>query len=222
MTSQASTPAGKIRNIAFKRTNPRDDLVADFIAIAAKPGDKTVQLGRSEFGADLLRSGTFHEMIAPVSDVEAMQVTCENRAISADRLRSFNAARPNARVDLALIGSDLSFPMLAGNWRRIAGRLKLGGLLILQDADSDSGARLADALMTDKTWSLEEMIGGNVAVFRKISPHCDETGRARLGEVASPARRPGGLKEGFVAGVMRTIFGRRPDAVLQARIDRFR
>lgn len=222
MTSAPNTPAGTIRKIATRRANPRDDLVADFIAVAARPGDKSVQLGRSDFGPEFLKSGTFHEMIAPVADLDAMQLACERRAISSDRLRSANAASPDSKLDMALIGSDLSFPMLAGNWRRIAGRLKLGGLLILQDADSDSGARLADALMADTTWSLEEMIGGNVAVFRKIAPYCDEAGRARLGEVASPARRPGGLKDGFIAGVMRAIFGPRPDAVLQARIDRFR
>lgn len=214
--------AGDVRKVAFKRAQPKDDLVADYIAIATRPGDKSLQLGRSEFGTEFLRRGAFHEMIAAVDDVDAMQAACERRAISADRLRSASLTGPASKIDIALVGEGLGFPVLAGNWRRIASRLRIGGLLILQDADTASGARLADALMADKSWALQEMINGDVAVFRKTAPYCDETSRTGLGLVADPARRPTGLKEGLVAGVLRTLFGRRMSPALKERVQRLR
>lgn len=216
----ATIPAGTIRKIATKYARPQDDLVADYIKTIAKPGDKTLQLGRSEFGTVFLGRETFHELIGPVKEVDALQQRCERRAIRTDRLRGGNSTDQAESLDIALVGTDLGFPLMAGNWRRIAHRLKIGGVLILQDAATSSGARLADALMSDAGWSLEEMIAGEVAVFRKIAPYCDQRSRRVLGDASQPQRKPRGVRSSMMAGVLRTLFGTRMSPTLRARVNR--
>jgi hypothetical protein len=204
------TPAGTLRKLAEKRNRPQDDLVADYMATITKPGDRTLQLGASEFGAVFLQRGAFHEMVAPTASIEGLQALCERRAIRSDRLRGTASAQDSnasGGLDAVLISSGLGFPALAGNWRGLASRLRLGGVLILIGADSGGSARLADALMGDEGWALQEMIAGEAAVFRKIGTYDDRRTRDGLSAVADPARKPSGVRPGLFAGLMRTLFG---------------
>jgi hypothetical protein len=205
------TPAGTLRKLAHKRTRPQDDLVADYMGAITKPGDRTAQLGTSEFGAVFLRRGAFHEMIASQAAIEGMQALCERRAIRSDRLRAGTGVdtEVSGGLDAVLISTGLGFPALAGNWRGLACRLRLGGVLVLVGADHGASARLADALMADEGWALQEMIAGEAAVFRKIAVYDEARTRDRLSVVADPKRKPAGVRGGFLAGLMRTLFGPR-------------
>lgn len=211
---------GTIREIAHKYNNAQDDLVADYIATVVKPGDKTLQLGRSDFGTVFLQKLAYHEVIGPMADIDALEMRCERRAIRTDRLRRGNSGQSTSGLDMAIIGTDLGFPLMAGNWRRIADRLKIGGVLILQDASASAGARMADALMDDRGWELQEMIAGDVAVFRKTAPYCDQRSRKTLVQASEPRRKPRGVRQSLVAGVLRTIFGQRMSPALRARVNR--
>ena len=215
-----ATAPGTIRKIAEKYSSAQGDLVADYIATVVKPGDKTLQLGRSEFGAVFLQKLAYHEIIGPMADIDALETRCERRAIGTDRLRRGNCAQSTYGLDMAIIGTDLGFPLMAGNWRRIADRLKLGGVLILQDASAAAGARMADALMEDHGWALQEMIAGDVAVFRKTAPYCAQRTQQILGSASQPRRKPRGVRQSLVAGVLRTIFGPRMSPALRSRVNR--
>ncbi|WP_417488436.1 hypothetical protein [Maricaulis sp.] len=215
MMMQTAIAAGTTRRMPAKRARIEDDIVADYLAMLVKPGDKTLQIGGSELGTVFLQRGAFHQVIAPLAQIDQLQTQCERRSIKTDRLSQQPGKAPErdrSQIDAALVGSDLGFPAMAGNWRQIAGRMKLGGVLVLMGAGQGSAARLADALMSDEGWALQEMIAGDVAVFRKTSVSDDVVTRARLLEAGNPRRVPRGLKPGLVAGVMRTLFGTRLNA----------
>ncbi|MGK0267148.1 MAG: hypothetical protein ACI82N_001401 [Maricaulis sp.] len=210
MTMQTAITSGTMRKLATKRARIEDDLVADYLTAVVKPGDRTLQIGGSDLGTAFLQRGAFHEVIASTSAIDALQDHCERRGVKFDRLRGRSASgarTERSQLDSALIGPDLGFPSMAGNWRLIASRLKLGGVLILMGTGHGSPARLADALMSDEGWSLQEMIAGDVAVFRKIAAYDEAETQARLSRAGDPRRAPRGLKPGLVAGVMRTLFG---------------
>lgn len=211
MTMHTAIAPGTMRKLATRRARIEDDLIADYLMALVKPGDKTLQIGGTDLGTVFLQRGAFHEVIASVAAVDALQAHCERRAVKSDRLRGqqsgTTAERDRSGLDAALIGPDLGFPSMAGNWRQIASRLKLGGVLVLMGTSHGSPARLADALMADAGWSLQEMIAGDVAVFRKTAAFDESETRERLQEASDPRRAPRGLKPGLVAGVMRTLFG---------------
>ena len=210
MTMQAAINAGTTRKLSTKRASIADDLVADYLSMVVKAGDKTLQIGGSDLGTVFLQRGAYHEIIAPLAALEGFQDACERRSVRADRLQgrpSQSADVSKSQLDAALIGADLGFPTMAGNWRSIANRMKLGGVLVLMGTRQGSPARLADALMADPAWTLQDMIAGDVAVFRKTGVVTDADVQARLSQAGDPHRSPRGLKPGLVAGLMRTLFG---------------
>ena len=210
MTMETAITSGTMRKLPVKRRRIEDDLVADYLMAVVKPGDQTLQIGGSDLGTAFLQRGAFHEVIAPIAAIDALQAQCQRRGVKFDRLRGQSSAgstSERSRLDAALIGPDLGFPSMAGNWRLIASRLKLGGVLVLMGTSHGSPARLADALMSDEGWSLQEMIAGDVAVFRKAGVYDEVETQARLSQAGDPARAPRGLKPGLLAGVMRTLFG---------------
>ncbi len=212
MTMQTAILSGTTRKLATKRARIEDDLVADYLTAAVKPGDRTLQIGGSDLGTVFLQRGAFHEVIAPISAIDALQTHCERRDVKFDRLRGQLTAGSGpeyCQLDMAMIGPDLGFPSMAGNWRQIASRLKIGGVLVLMGTGHGSPARLADALMADEGWSLQDMIAGDVAVFRKTGVYDEAETQVRLSAAGDPRRAPRGLKHGLIAGAMRTLFGKR-------------
>lgn len=210
MSLTETAPAGTLRKLARKRARMQDDLVADYVSTVIRPGDRSLQLGRSQFGATCLARGAFHEVIASDAAMDALKRECQNREVSLDRLtcqREGDSQR--AQLDLVIIGKATGFSALASNWKTLAERLKIGGVLVINGVDRGAVARLADALFTDADWVFQDMIGGEAAVYRRIrrtqvSPqHLDiaeKNGVAR-------ERRSGGL----MAGVIRTLFNPRGD-----------
>jgi|GEM_PF-1461859 len=208
MTLTDTAPAGTLRKLAQKRARLQDDLVADYLATVVKPGDRTLQLGKSQFGVPCLGNGAFHQVLASDAAVDSLRKQCAERGISTDRLQT-RADEISSRqaLDLVLIGKGLGFADMAGNWRDLAARLKVGGVLVINGVDRGAAARLADALFTDKDWAFEDMIGGEAAIYRKIrvsetAVEVPERASLKSQPAATPKRRPGGL----MAGVLRTLF----------------
>lgn len=214
MTLTDTAPAGTLRKLPTKRRPIVDDLAADFLSIAVKSGDRSLQLGRSPLGAVCLRSGAFHECVADEAGIAALQADCRTRDIDTPRLSvSARAGESGAQqdLDLTVIGGGTGFALLAANWRDISQRLKLGGVLLLSDCSRGAVARLADALYTDPAWAFQDMIGGEIAVYRKVRLVVDDLPAERIDPEAKPA--PVEKTEpspGLLAGVMRTLFKAAP------------
>jgi hypothetical protein len=203
-----------------KFTNPdnrnQDDILADYIATIINPGDKTVQIGASSFGTGFVRRGAFHEVVASAATYQSMKVACETHEINSHRLRSNKALHVSDELrglDAALFAADLGFATMASNWKQVASRLKVGGVIILVGADHGSSARLADALLDDKGWGLAELIAGKFAVFRKITEYNSEEFVPQFANPVEKLRVPVRAKTGLVSGVWRTLFARNSRSV---------
>ncbi|MHA6288023.1 hypothetical protein [Maricaulis sp. CAU 1757] len=196
MTLQTLNSAGKVRKLPVRRARIEDDLVADFIAMVVKPGDRTLQIGADEIGAECLRRGARHDVIAPLSEIDGFQAVCDRRSIPTDALRGGptpNKANDEGPLALAIISARSGFPALAGHWRHVASHLAEGGVLVLLGADTGASARLADALMSDEAWALQDRIGGDTAVFRKRKAVTATQARASLESVSSPTHKSRGV-----------------------------
>ena len=82
---------------------------------------------------------------------------------------------------------------------------------MLSDCSRGAVARLADALYTDPAWAFQDMIGGEIAVYRKVRLVVDDLPAERIDPEAKPA--PVEKTEpspGLLAGVMRTLFKAAP------------
>jgi hypothetical protein len=208
--------------LANKRRNTTDDMVSDYIATVIKPGDNTIQVGHCDFGSIFLQAGAFHHVMGSLSSVDSLQNVCERRAIRTERLRGGSMPTESdgkTGLDAALLGSGLGFSVLGSSWRHIANRLKVGGLLIMVGAGAGGSARLSDALVADDHWTLEELIGDDIAVFRKTAKGDSKRTQSHLSDASNRNRKPRGIKPGFFAGVVRTLFAK-PVANIQRRSER--
>ena len=213
MTATTTQTAGRIRKIAQRRVRRQDEFTADYIGLVVKSGMRTVQIGASDLGSVCLQRGARHEIIAPIAAIEALQAACDRRNIPTDALRGGPALRKDDTaqpIDLVIIGPEVGFPVMAGNWRHVAAAMRQDGLLVLVGADHGAPARLADALMMDPAWVLQERACGDAAVFRKAQQV--QAGRTldTLTEASRPGRRPRGVRRGPFAGLMNRLFPVKP------------
>lgn len=213
MTATTNQTAGRIRKIAQRRTRRQDEFTADYIALVVQPGMRTVQIGGSDLGSVCLKRGARHEIIAPIAAIEALQAECDRRQIPTDALRGGPALRKDDTaqpIDLVIIGPEVGFPVMAGNWRHVAAAMRENALLVLVGADHGSSARLADALMMDEAWTLQERACGDAAVFRKVQPVQKGRTLDTLTQASRPGRRPRGVRRGPLAGLMNRFFPAKP------------
>ncbi|WP_300544196.1 hypothetical protein [Maricaulis sp.] len=213
MTATTALPAGEIRKLTTRRTRVQDDVIADYLGLVVRPGDRTLQIGASDLGAVCLQRGARHEIVAPVSAIEALQAVCDRRAIPADALRGGLAARTDGHerpIDVAIFGPETGFPAMAANWRHVSSSMREGGILVLLGADHGAAARLADALIMDEAWVLQERMCGDAAVFRKASDADNVRTLQTLSAAGRPGRRPRGVRRGPIAAIVRRLFPRRP------------
>lgn len=177
MTKTDTLPAGSLRKLPTQRENVRDDLVADYVGLLMDKTSRALQLGESWIGAE-----------------------CERREAVLDTV----ATSETAPLDLLILGEKLGFSTMAEHWAKVSARLKVGGVLLVTASSQGSAARLCDTLFIDPNWAFEDMIGGEVAVFRRIrKPRTQsETPMPAVKETSATIEKPAGL----MAGVMRTLF----------------
>ena len=73
-------------------------------------------------------------------------------------------------LDLVLLDGKHAFPWPIIDWFYTADRLKVGGLMILDDTQLRPVRVLADFLMADvDRWRLEGKPGGRTSIFRKLT-----------------------------------------------------
>lgn len=215
MTATDTLPAGEMRKLATRRERIQDEMAADYLALVVRPGDRTVQIGASDLGAVCLQRGARHEVVAPLAAIEALQSVCDRRSIPTGALRGGPAARLDGQerpIDVAIFGADSGFPAMAGNWRHVSSSMREGGVLVLLGADHGAAARLADALMMDEAWALQERMCGDAAIFRKT--RAADAGRTldALTAAGRPGRKPRGVRRPVFGRFLTRVFSRRQAA----------
>ena len=147
----------------------------EYIGRTVKPGDRTVETGSGHSTIAFALSGARHDCIVPDPDeIAAIRRYCDGEGISLDQV-TFHAdvserVLPTldlGELDLALLDGSHSFPQVFIDWFFVAGPLKPGGTLLVDDIHLWTGWVLRDFLSEEPGWELVTELRGRTAVFRK-------------------------------------------------------
>ena len=142
---------------------------------AIEPGSRTLETGAGVSTVLFALREADHVCVAPAEDeVRRIREFCAANGISTERV-SFVVERselalprfePTA-LDLVLIDGSHSFPNVFIDWHYTAARLRLGGLLFVDDINLWTPRVLHDFLREDPSWALDAEVPMRSAVFRK-------------------------------------------------------
>ena len=148
-----------------------------FIERTVKPGMATLETGAGASTIVFAARGAHHETVTPsAEEADRILAQCDRRGIStenltfrigssADVLRDWGP-RP---LDLALIDGAHAFPYPTLDWWFLAPHLKIGGLMVLDDAYMPPVAAVVDHVRASNAWRLEEPVSFRTAVARKLA-----------------------------------------------------
>jgi hypothetical protein len=149
----------------------------DFIERTVQPGMATLETGAGASTIVFAARGAHHEAVTPSrEEAERILAECDRRGIStehlafrigssADVLRTWEP-RP---LDLVLVDGAHAFPYPTLDWWYLAPHLKIGGLMLLDDAYMPPVAAVVDHLRDSTAWRLEEPASFRTAVARKLA-----------------------------------------------------
>jgi hypothetical protein len=148
-----------------------------FIERTVQPGMATLETGAGASTIVFAARGAEHEAVTPsAEEAERITAECERRGISTERLRFRIGSSPDvlraweARpLDLVLVDGAHAFPYPALDWWFLAPHLKVGGLMLLDDAYMPPVAAVVDHLRGSPAWRLEEPVSFRTAAARKLA-----------------------------------------------------
>ncbi len=148
-----------------------------FIERIVRPGMATLETGAGASTIVFAASGTDHETVTPsAAEADRIAAECERRGISTERLRFrigssadvLRAWEPRP-LDFVLVDGAHAFPYPILDWWFLAPHLKIGGLMLLDDAYMPPVAAVVDHLRGSAAWTLEEPASFRTAVARKLA-----------------------------------------------------
>ncbi|MEE2527308.1 hypothetical protein V0U79_13155 [Hyphobacterium sp. HN65] len=169
--SRLAAPIRKMQRSALRKRGPLDAALDDFLAEAAHPGDKVLQLGHSGgISAAFLDRGVYLNLVASSGAADLVEAICQLRGCSSARLRLFENVGSSGNVgevDAVWLSRTSSLAVLAAHYRHAEHRIRTGGSLYLDGLDTEHGKALFKQMQNDEAWRLDEVISGDVAVFRR-------------------------------------------------------
>jgi 2-polyprenyl-3-methyl-5-hydroxy-6-metoxy-1,4-benzoquinol methylase/glycosyltransferase involved in cell wall biosynthesis len=151
------------------------DDVLNFIFKQASGGMKTLETGCGISTIVFALKGTTHFAITPSTDeMERIKQYCLQEGIPTDKI-SFRIGKsedvlPNLEVkdfDIVLIDGCHGFPVPFLDWYYLSERLKVNGLVIIDDIQLWPCRVLCDFLKTEPEWAVESIFSRSM-VFRKL------------------------------------------------------
>jgi len=145
-----------------------------FLQRTVRRGDRTVETGAGVSTVLFALLGSWHTAITPeAAEASRIQRYCQQREIPDERLmfeiglsQDVLPKWPGESLDLVLIDGSHAFPVPFLDWYYTAGRIRLGGLLVVDDTRLWTGRVLSDFLLAEVAW--DQVIAlDNSAVFRK-------------------------------------------------------
>ena len=143
------------------------------------PGMTTLETGCGASTIVFAAAGARHLTISPDAGEHRRVVEyCAEHAIASEGVR-FIAEPSDAALmrswtpeplDLVLIDGAHGFPFPALDWYLTASHLRVGGLVVLDDAYLPSVHVVVRFLRASTSWQQEPSIGYRTAAFRKLSP----------------------------------------------------
>jgi predicted O-methyltransferase YrrM len=148
-----------------------------FLERTVRPGDRTLETGSGLSTIVLAASGAEHTCVVPNPEQSRRIVEfCQLRGLPTDGLE-FQLERSEVvlprldpvPLDLVLLDGSHAFPQVFIDWYYTAGRLKVGGHLVVDDVHIWTGTVLRDFLAADPAWELVEQLRARTAVLRKVA-----------------------------------------------------
>jgi predicted O-methyltransferase YrrM len=142
-----------------------------------KPGMTTLETGSGASTLIFALGEASHTSVTPDS-TEVSEIRKYARQTNIDLSRvtfaveSSESYLPTASgdLDIVLIDGKHTFPWPILDWHHTAERLRVGGLMMLDDTQLRPVAILRDFLAADTVrWNFHGVIGGRTAVFRKVA-----------------------------------------------------
>jgi hypothetical protein len=148
-----------------------------FIERTAKPGMATLETGAGASTIVFAASGAEHETITPsAEEADRIRAQCERRGISTEHVRFRIGSSPDVLrtweprpLDLVLVDGAHAFPYPTLDWWFLAPHVKVGGLMLLDDAYMPPVAAVVDHLRGSAAWALEEPVSFRTAIARKLA-----------------------------------------------------
>ncbi len=149
----------------------------EFIERTVQPGMATLETGAGASTIVFAACGADHEAITPsAAEAERITAECERRGISTGRLRFRIGSSPEVLrtwvgrpLDFVLVDGAHAFPYPTLDWWFLAPHLKVGGLMLLDDAYMPPVAAVVDHLRGSAAWRLEQPVSFRTAVARKLA-----------------------------------------------------
>jgi hypothetical protein len=209
--------------------------LAMFLDETLQPGHVTFETGSGLSTLVILRKQvTQHIAVAPDPDeFEVIRGFCQARGLDTRPLNAIVAQSQDylpfadlPALDLALIDGDHCFPLPFIDWFYTANKLKVGGWLVVDDADIVTGTFLADFMRADPKWQeVKRHPASRFAIYKKLQhpihdgnwwnqPYLKDAYPTKLLKIVR--RRPPGLLERTLA---KTLPWRLVQVPLKARFD---
>ena len=150
-----------------------------YLLDAVQPNMRTLETGAGISTLIFAMGGSQHIAVAPWND-EMDEFRKYGAALGIDTSRIEFVASPSekylptmttAELDIVFIDGKHAFPWPVLDWYYTADRLKVGGLMMIDDTQIRSVGMLSEFLKSDSPrWQFVETAGERTDVFRKLAP----------------------------------------------------
>ena len=152
--------------------------VLETIDAAVGRGQRTVETGAGLSTVVFALRGSEHVCVTPAAgEVEKIRAYCAAHAVDLAGVRFVVGRSENVLptlalgdLDLVLIDGGHGFPTPFVDWCYTAERLRVGGLLVIDDIHLWAGRVLRDFLAEEPGWSLRKEFPMRAVVFEKTAP----------------------------------------------------
>ena len=149
----------------------------NFIWETVEPGWNTIETGLGISTATFGLKETNHVCIVPsVDEVNRLKSYCAKKAISLGQMKFITEGSERVvhsiattELDFVLIDGGHGFPTPFIDWFYLANRMRVGGLVMVDDTQLWTGHVLKQYLQSEAGWGCEKVFP-RTAVFRMVSP----------------------------------------------------
>ena len=176
-----------------------DEEVLRFLADSVEDGNRTLETGAGCSTLVFAIRRAVHTAVTPSeTEIARIREYAESHNVGLETVRF--VAEPSelylprcdeANLDMILLDGKHAFPWPMVDWFFTADRLRRGGLMLLDDAQMQSVAILAEFMSADPGWQLVRNFSGKTLAFRKVRDKVmDVAWHMQPWTIGSPFTRP--------------------------------
>jgi predicted O-methyltransferase YrrM len=155
------------------------EAVLAFLEETLEPGWRTLETGAGRTTLLFARKGCRHDAVTPSSDeIAAIKAAGAAQGVDLSAVTFHEGFSQDVlprlsdhELDLVFIDGGHGFPIPAVDFQYLAPRLRVGGMLLIDDVDLWTGDMIVQVLRRDRGWRFEAKLKGRTAVFEKTRPY---------------------------------------------------